>query len=705
MSLSWHHIPALRLLIPLIAGIIVSKYFPVANDLWGYIAFFTMIVLSGLGIKHKKFLYRMQTWIGLALQLSVFACGHQIGLSVDPGRDQNYFMHDAGETDLFICRITQPPGASEKTFKLPVEIHYRIQNNKRHEATGNSIIYIRKDSLVQCPFSYGDIIVLKNIFDVPKPAANPGDFDYAKYLQQLGIFHIAFGTASDLVATGDNSGRPLWTMLFNARAYFHGVLEQYITDPDNKAVGEALVIGTRTDISDEMRDAYAHTGTMHVLAVSGLHVGILFMVLQYLLYPVVWLRSNKTGRIIQCILLLIIIWWYACLAGLSPSINRAALTFSLLAVGKLFERNIQSFNIVFISMILLVLQDPRCIAQAGFQLSYLAVAGIIYFQPYFESLWKPRFAVVKYILALITVSMAAQIATAPLSVYLFHQFPNYFLLSNILAIPISFVVLVSGLLLFATGMIPIIAKPVAFVFDTGLSWMNTAVMRVDGLPHAVSEGIWLSAPEMLVCYGLIGGMAALLFFKNHIWLRVTLVLLFVFIAAVMLRKMQQDSVERILCYAVKGSEVLTFQSNGTLHVLSDSLKSWESDSFRASRLRDPLMADVKTENLYAMDDMRRVVSAGFVYQFPWLIAKDQVIFFVDPVTVRSLPVVSPEVEILYFLHDPFVHFSTLRKKFPNASVVIGNTCGYRKTNFYIRAGEQAGFDVHAINRDGAFIRQ
>lgn len=694
----------LRLLLPILAGVLLGMYIQVSLLLCMCVALSACLVYV-YASKRKSIsnTYSLQWIYGACLQLMSCMAGCGLVTAHNPVNDPAYFMHGATAEDLFMCRVQSVPQTGLNSIRLDVEVIARINAHSSIPVNGRSFVYVRRDSINTFDAVYGDVFYLPNVFDVPDPPKNPGAFDFGKYLRQQGIHHIAFVSADALISSKVNDAQYQWQFIFAARNYFHDLLEQYIADADIRAVGEAMVIGSRTDISDDIRQAYANTGTMHILAVSGLHVGILYAVLAFLLTPVRWLHHTQNGRMLMCAILLLIIWWYACLAGLSASVNRSAVMFSFLSLGKLWERESNTFNTLFASMLVLIIFDPFCITQVGFQLSYLAVGGIIFFQPYFQKVLRPKKWLWRNIYAMCSVSIAAQLATLPLTLYYFHQFPNYFLLSNLLAIPVSFVVLVLGLVFFAFGGIGLLAPLIAWVFDLSLQIMNGVVLAVDRLPFAVSNNILLTGVGM-------GCLYACLFFIG--WSLATLRIRLAIIALWMLvcfgvyqvaYPLKEARARQLVIYSTKEHPLMSYHRDGESTLFSNvpSLHG----SVDLTNVLVPALVSHGGVPATVVDlmDTATLRGSGWAVRYPWCLVGEEQIFLLDSTSVHQLPKSSPQTTKLWIRGNPWLDLPDLRKRFPEALLLLDNSSSYKRRRYYASAGKKAGFDVHSLPDSGALV--
>jgi competence protein ComEC len=282
---------------------------------------------------------------------------------------------------------------------------------------------------------------------------------------------------------------------------------------DELAIASALILGFKDYLNEPLKKSYASAGAMHVLAVSGLHVGIIYILLKSLFF---FLRKSKKGKYLEALLSFLALWGYAILTGLSPSVIRAATMFSFFVFGDVLDRKSNIYNVLAASAVLILIFNPFMIVEVGFQLSYLAVLGIVYVQPKLYKLVnteitsiKPINWLIDKIWALTTVSIGAQLGTFPLALLYFHLFPTYFLFSNLVVIPAAIMIVYVGVAVLITSFIPFISKILASILSFIIYILNSAVSLIDQLPHSMISGVSISILETWLIYGLI---CAVLFF-------------------------------------------------------------------------------------------------------------------------------------------------------------------------------------------------
>ncbi|MEJ0029306.1 MAG: ComEC/Rec2 family competence protein [Bacteroidota bacterium] len=318
-------------------------------------------------------------------------------------------------------------------------------------------------------------------------------------------------------------------------------------------------------MDSDLLQAYASTGAMHVLAVSGLHVSIIYWIILLLGKPI---EKLKSGKAILAAMSVVLLWIYAFVTGWSPSVLRAVMMFTFVAMARPWKQSTNIYNTMAASAFCLLLYDPFFLMSVGFQLSYIAVFGIVFIHPHLYVLWEPKRRLWDEIWKVTSVSIAAQVATVPISLYYFHQFPNYFLIANLLVIPASFVVLVAGLAVLPAAFVPVIASVVGF----GLQWviyiMNGIIMIIGSFPFAVIRNIYIDGLQSLLLAGITLSVLLCLLLKNVRWLWIALV---ISIGFSVVDWIHLDVIRKnhITVYNINNKTAIDLISNGHLYSYGD----------------------------------------------------------------------------------------------------------------------------------------
>ena len=366
------------------------------------------------------------------------------------------------------------------------------------KSIGTVLLNIKKDSF-SSPLKVDSQVLLKPILKELIPPLNPHQFNYKSYLAKQGIYHQLF-TEKHRFLRLNSTTTTLFGLSEKFRNRIQKSLEKYNFQDNELAVINALLLGQRQDISKELIKDYQRAGAVHILAVSGLHVGVILLILSFLFKPV---EKLKYGKFIKMLIIVFLLWMFAFIAGLSASVVRAVTMFTFLAIGMSFRRkNVVEFSFIS-SMFFLLLIKPMFLFDVGFQLSYLAVFGILWTQPKIYAIWKPRFKVVDFFWQLFTVSIAAQIGILPLSIYYFQQFPGLFLASNLVIIPFLGAILIGGVLVMITSLLNILPQFLADFYRMIISWMNAFVSWISHQEEFLFKEISISFNVMLCWYAFI----------------------------------------------------------------------------------------------------------------------------------------------------------------------------------------------------------
>jgi competence protein ComEC len=437
------HIPLVRLVAPLLLGIIAWL---VAGFLFPPELFFA-VYASGLllwfGLRHLFLANMARRWVfGAIIHALLFVAGYHHAQNHYQVVRPDHFSHWHEQDGVLLLRVTEPVSEKANSYQVIGKVERIIAGSARHKVRGKLMVYLQKDSLASS-VRYGDLLLLENQFQEVRPPQNPGEFNYRGFLARSNIYHQTYRRSGQWHPTGENRGnRVVASALQMREAALHNLEANHLSGREF-AVVSALLLGFREYLDEDLQREFAGAGAMHILCVSGLHVGIIFLVLKTIFG---FLARVRYGIFLRTFLIIALIWFYAAITGFSPSVMRASTMFSFVALGQSFRRSTNIYNTLAGSALVLVLIDPYIISRIGFQLSYLAVISIVTLQPWlYKKLYFKNYLLDKA-WAIITVSIAAQLATGPLALFYFNQFPNYFLLTNLVVIPLASFIIYSALL-------------------------------------------------------------------------------------------------------------------------------------------------------------------------------------------------------------------------------------------------------------------
>jgi competence protein ComEC len=411
--------------------------------------------------------------------------------------------------DYYVSTLLETPGERAKTWRAEVTVTAAGQAGTIVKHQEQVIVYFLKSDSLILP-SVGEQIIF---FTTPSGITNddnPYAFDYRGYMQRRQIYRQVMLSERDWQRIDQDAGIGSRVLAEKTREQLLAVYERSGLSGDGLAILSALTLGYRKTLDPEIRQTFANSGAMHVLAVSGLHVGIVFMAFRLLFS---FFNRYRWGRWVYVVAAVLVLWGYAFLTGLSPSVQRAALMFSLIQIGEGLRRPVNVYNTLATSAFILLCFNPVLLFEVGFQLSYSAVLGIVYFQPRMAALFQFRNKIASYLWGLFTVSLAAQMGTFAVSSFYFRQFPVWFWISNFVVIPAAFlfIVLAAGILVFS--FFPVISSFLALISGKLVSWVLVFLKTIEALPGAVYAGFHFNYISLLA--SLLAILLLVLFIESR----------------------------------------------------------------------------------------------------------------------------------------------------------------------------------------------
>ena len=585
---------------------------------------------------------------------------------IDPSKD-------AIHTITFQIREIIKPGVNHEKYIVDI---LKIND---HKLTGKTLLNVKKDSLFQA-FKVDDVLVAATPLQDLNAPLNPNQFDYKAYLKNQYIYHQIFADNSQLLTTRSNV-HTVFGYAARLRTRINVQLKSHHFKPDELALLNALLLGQRQDISADILNSYSKAGAMHILAVSGLHVGIVLLLLNSLFKPLEYL---KHGKLLKIALIVIILWGFAVVAGLSASVTRAVTMFSIVAIGMNLKRPSNIFNTLAISMFFLLLFKPLFLFDVGFQMSYLAVIAIVSFQPLMVNLWRPTFMPFKNLWEIFTITMAAQLGVMPISLFYFHQFPGLFFLSNLVIIPVLGIILGMGIVVILMALLNILPFWLADLYGGMISIMNSFVRWVARQEQFLFSDIPFTMLQVLTSYLLI--LALLYLFKKQKFKRLTLVMLslLIFQSALIFEK-QKNQTEEIIVFHKSRFSLIGIKKNKTLSVSHnfDSLTSNRDNVIRNYKIGNAITAIKKNslENIYLFHNKK--------------------ILIIDSLGIYKVTDLNPDYIILR--NSPRINLSRLLDSI-KPQLIIADGSNYKS---YLQRWElscmKQNIPFHSTGRDGAFV--
>lgn len=492
----FNEFPFLRYTLFFLLGVALYPYVGIFDHSHWFVGCVVIFIVYGfflfLDIR-KKGSYFLSLLPLLAYSILILA-GISFSLLKDVTNDSQHLLFQ-GDIDGYLAEVREMDQPKARSIGNRVRLIAVKKDSSFVPAKGEILLYHSGvDTL-----SPGEVYWIPGQPDLIAGPENPHEFNYSQFMARKQIYHRHF-IRDGLIRVGERTSWDLATKVVFLRQTLEETIDKYVVQVQSKQIAKALLLGQKGSLEHEVSEAYVTAGAMHVLAVSGLHVGIIYGFFLLFWKP----HQLPTYKRIPYLLVVIgIIWSYALITGMSPSVLRAATMFTLMGLAQMRSRSPSIFNPLALSAMVLVLYDPFIVFSVGFQLSYLALLGILLFQPVIVSWWTPKNKIIDYIWQITSVGMAAQLATFPLSVHYFHVFPTYFMLANVVAIPGAFAIMACGIPFLILSLI----EPVATLLGIGLShlisWVNAVIFSVQYLPFSKMENLSFRWTEMLLTWGFI----------------------------------------------------------------------------------------------------------------------------------------------------------------------------------------------------------
>lgn len=505
--------PIIRLTLCLIIGILLADRFEISIQQVLFFVILLGIILIGIWKLERDRLVKSSIFsiLTLLLFIGIGVLSHQLHNPINfKNHYLNYSVQPASsETLVFQIKEVLKPGRFHDKYVV------NLISRDEQSLMGKVLLNVSNNNDLET-YAVDDIIISKDQLQPLNPALNPGQFDYKSYLEQRYIFRQIFSTPSHLRKL-TSAPRTLSGFAAKFRENINVKLKRYPIGQDERALINALLLGQRQDMNPEIIENYSNAGAIHILAVSGLHVGIVLWMLQWLLKPLNYIRR---GKLYKVILILLFLWSFAIVAGLSASVTRAVMMFSIVAVAINIKRKANIYNTLAISMFTLLLIKPQFLFDVGFQMSYLAVIAIVSIQPWLQNLIKIKIQPFKMLWQILTVTLAAQLGVVPISLYYFHQFPGLFFVSNLIIIPFLGLILGLGIVIILLALANILPIWLATIYHYIIAAMNWIVGWVSQQEQFIFKDISFSLLKVFTTYLLI--ISCFQLFRKYNFQRLTL---------------------------------------------------------------------------------------------------------------------------------------------------------------------------------------
>ncbi len=704
----WNQYPFFRLILPFAAGILFAINVPKPTfiEAWHLMAVLGLLLAAAVSANILAN-YTLRWLPGAFIYLFTLLAGYALTVSQTEIYNVRHFGNYLDGEQIFVAKVTEPPAERARSVRVFAKVQYVLDSVQSERTIGKVLLYLEKDSAAR-NLRYGDVIIAQARIAETEPPGNPHQFNYKKYLANSGIYHQAYLRSSKWFLIDSNQVNPLFSFSYLARDKMMHILEKRGLTGDEFAVVSAILLGYDDRMEPELRNLYAGAGALHVLCVSGLHVGIIFMIVSVVLKG---LHKTKKERMIKFVLLLASIWAYAFITGLAPSVLRAGAMFSLLSWRELAKEKSNSYNVVAASAFILLAIDPYLIAKIGFQLSYSAVLGIIALNNLLYKQLAFKNFVADYIWKLVVVSVAAQIGTFPLSIYYFHQFPVYFLLANIIVIPLVWLIVYTGIAtLVLSTFWSLLSSVIAKLLYFQVFLLNYAVELVNKLPHAKIDGLIFLFPQMVAVYLLIFLIVRFYVKKEGKYVVAALSLAFLLSGSFIFQKTQLLKQRKLVIYNVNGYSAMDLAIGNNLIAFSDTLLLKDSKAIEFNIQSNRLFSGVKSLNHFSFQtesfDFASSENIPVKYDAPgFLVAGDTRIVIVDDKFPVYEPDNSLQTNFVLLRNNTNVQIEQLVKMFDFDQLIFDSSNDLWKIREWRSYSDEHQIPYYDVREQGALIRK
>lgn len=686
----WKTAPFLRLLLPVITGIILQYYFVFSlyNILIaGFILVLFFILFRLLPLAYRFKLIPLQ---GILITLFMITAGLFVTWQRDIRNHGTWYGNYYDSSSFIVATISEPPVEKAKSYKALATVKSIIKKDSAYLTAGDVLLYFAKDSGQRIP-EYGDKIIINKYLQPIKNSGNPGAFDYARYSAFQQLFHQVYLKKTDWILMGHKNPTDYNAYIFGARQKIINILDKYIPGNDERSIAIALLIGYKIDLDKDLVQAYSNAGVVHLIAISGMHMAIIYSVLFWLFAKIPLVKKSKVTRLI---LILVCLWFFALLTGASGSVLRSAVMFSFIATGLTINKKTSIYNSMAASAFVLLCYNPYLLWDVGFQLSYFAVLGIVISQRYIANWFYFRNKVLNSIWQLTSVSLAAQLFTFPICIYYFHQLPLLFLVSNLIAIPLSTIALWACIILVIISPLPLLATFCGKIIF-GVIWMiNHTVLFINAIPYSLWDNISLNVLDTIVLYLVVCSFLYWLLKKEKTAFKIALLFLLLFSAMLSANLLHVSSQKKIIVYNVPNHKAIDFVSGTRYQFLGD--KDLENagvlKNFHLKPGRISLMAYNKVDTIDALYRHNNF----YEFNTKRILLIDSAIMY-EPISKKI------NIDYLIISKNPKLFIPKLAELFNAGIYVFDASNPMWKIEKWKKDCEELHLRFHSVPEQGAFV--
>lgn len=685
----WKKAPFVRMLISLMTGIIMQWFWQLPPAVWHLLLAGCLLTVISFFYFPLFKRYRFGFLNGIAILLPFIAIGALLVWQHDIRHSKNWVGHQQKENSSFVVTLEETPVEKNKSFKADASVTHLIENNKAIPLKGKIIVYFKKDTLLPV-LEYGSQIVFRKSLQEIKNAGNPGGFDYKRYSLFHGITHQVYLKTEEFIALQETNKKWLPGFLEATREKVLTILRDNIKGDKESGLAEALLIGYKDNLDKTLVQSYTNTGVVHIIAISGLHLGLIYWLLIQLLKP---MQRRKYVKWLRPLIIICGLWLFSLLAGAQPSILRSAVMFTCIVLGETLTKRTSIYNTLALSAFLLLCYNPYWLWDVGFQLSYSAVLSIVIFMKPIYNLFYTKNKLLDFFWKLNAVTIAAQILTLPVSIYHFHQFPTHFLLTNFVAVPLSSLILLGEIFLCIISFIP----AVALFIGKSLSWliwlMNSYIEKIEALPFSLWDSLQISITQVVFLFVFIIGVSYWMLEKRKTGLKIGLIALLSFFILRNFSFWQRNKQQKIIVYNVPQHQAIDF-INGRHFFFAGDTGLLKNDLARNFHLKPSRVS----QRIGRPDSLNSFLSNKNYISFC-----NKNILLLDSTVSFNQSVTRYPIDLLIISKNPKLYISRLNNSFTINQVVFDGSVPAWKLKYWKKDCDSLHIPYHDVSEKGAFV--
>lgn len=609
----------------------------------------------------------------------------------DARNHANWFGHTYNDSSILLISIIEPLSEKANSYKSTVDVVGVIRNNSMTKATGKVIVYFAKNERSGA-LQYGNKLLIRQPATAIKNSGNPGAFNYERYAAFQQVFHTVYLKENKWTLLPGHKANIIQAGIFTIRDKVVELLREHISSEKNVlGIAEALLIGFKEDLDRDLVQAYSNAGVVHIIAISGLHLGLIYVIITWMLHAIPWIRRRKTTCAIITIVLL---WIFALVTGASPSVLRSASMFTCVIVGKMADRKTHVYQSLAASASIMLCINPYLLWDVGFQLSYSAVAGIVILQQPIQRSIFFKNSFIQKAWQLMSVTLAAQITTFPICLYYFHQFPVLFFFTNMVVVPLATIILCAEIALLAISWIPVVAGMAGKIVSMIISGMNRFIIMVNHWPYSLIDEIYADLYISLALSIFVFSGCAWFLEKRKMYVYMALtgmLCLAIRHAYVNLQTLQQ---KKIIIYQVPKMQAMDFINGQSYKFIGDSIL--QQNGYRKNFHLKPARISIKA--IHEKNELKGLNHAGHHIRFHQtnMLIVDQP-FTVDHGTEK------PSIDIICISRNPTISMKEIQDALRPSIIVFDPSNSLWKIAKWKKDCEALHLPCFSIPEQGAFI--